>query len=226
MATIAIAGGHGKIALLLSRRLSSSGHDVRGIIRNPDQESDLSAHGASSIVLDLEETDVETLARALDGVDAVVFAAGAGPGSGADRKLTVDRDAAVLLGEAAVAAGVRRYVLVSSIGVTTTPPEGTDEVFRVYIEAKRAAEEGVRGLDLDWTIVRPGQLTDDEGSGSVTVTPGDTRGPVPRADVAAVLAAALERADLSGSTFTVISGPDSIDAALDAFVATGDMPMD
>lgn len=216
MATFAIAGGHGKIALLLSRTLTSAGHDVRGIIRNPEHRSDLAAHGATDIVLDLEDTDVENLAAALDGVDGVVFAAGAGPGSGADRKLTVDRDAAVLLGDAAVAAGVRRYVLVSSIGVTKPLDEIDDEVFRVYLEAKRAAEEGVRALDLDWTIVRPGGLTDDEGSGSVTLTPEDAEGPIPRGDVANVIAAVLQRDDLAGVTFTALSGDTAIDAALDA----------
>jgi nucleoside-diphosphate-sugar epimerase len=219
MATIAIAGGHGKIALLLSRLLSSTGNDVRGIIRNPEQTSDLAAHGAASIVLDLESTDVETLAAELSGVDAVVFAAGAGPGSGTDRKLTVDRDAAVLLGNAAVAAGVRRYVLISSIGVSSPPPEGTDEVFRVYLDAKRAAEEGVRGLDLDWTIVRPGGLTDDGPAGTVTLTPKDTRGEIPRADVAAVIAAVLERDDLHGATFTALSGNSTISEALDSLAA-------
>jgi nucleoside-diphosphate-sugar epimerase len=219
MATIAIAGGHGKIALLLSRLLSSTGNDVRGIIRNPEQTSDLAAHGAASIVLDLESTDVETLAAELSGVDAVVFAAGAGPGSGTSRKLTVDRDAAVLLGNAAVAAGVRRYVLISSIGVSSPPPEGTDEVFRVYLDAKRAAEEGVRGLDLDWTIVRPGGLTDDEPAGTVTLTPEDTRGEIPRADVAAVIAAVLERDDLHGVTFTALSGRSTVSEALDSLAA-------
>lgn len=216
MATFAIAGGHGKIALLLSRTLSSAGHDVRGIIRNPEQRADLHAHGASDIVLDLEQTDVDTLAQALEGVDGVVFAAGAGPGSGTDRKLTVDRDAAVLLGNAAVAAGVRRYVLISSIGVTTPLDQVEDEVFRVYLEAKRAAEEGVRGLDLDWTIIRPGSLTDDAGSGFVTLTPEDTQGPIPRGDVANVIAAVLERDDLAGITVTALSGDTAIDAALDA----------
>lgn len=219
MATIAIAGGHGKIALLLSRTLSSAGHDVRGIIRNPDQRADLAAHGALSIVLDLESTDVDTLATELDGVDAVVFAAGAGPGSTADRKLTVDRDAAVLLGRAAVAAGVRRYVLISSIGVSSPPPEGTDEVFRVYLEAKKAAEEGVRELPLDWTIIRPGSLTDDEPTGTVTLTPEDTRGDISRGDVAIVIAALLERDDLAGVTFTALSGSTEVEDALDALVS-------
>jgi nucleoside-diphosphate-sugar epimerase len=218
MATIAIAGGHGKIALLLSRTLSSAGHDVRGIIRNPDQRGDLAAHGALSIVLDLESTDADTLAAELDGVDSVVFAAGAGPGSSADRKLTVDRDAAVLLGRAAVAAGVKRYVLVSSIGVSSPPPEGTDEVFRVYLEAKRAAEEGVRELPLDWTIVRPGELTDDEPAGTVTLTPEDTRGRITRTDVAIVIAALLDRDDLAGVTFTALSGTTEVEDALDALV--------
>lgn len=216
MATIAIAGGHGKIALLLSQILTDSGHDVRGIIRNPDQSDDLAEHGAESIVLDLESTDVDTLSAALDGADAVVFAAGAGPGSGPERKLTVDRDAAVLLGRAASSAGIRRYVLVSSIGVTTPPSEDMDESFRVYLEAKRAAEDAVRSLDLDWTIVRPGGLTDDEPTGMVTLTPEDTRGSIPRGDVAAVLAAVLRRDDLAGRTLTALSGPSAIDEALDS----------
>lgn len=125
---VVIAGGHGKIALRLERLLTLRGDDVVGIIRNPDHAADLADHGAAASVLDLEHTDRETLSAELEGTDAVVFAAGAGPGSGVARKDTVDRAAAVLLADAARDAGVRRYLLVSSMGAGSVPPSGTDPV--------------------------------------------------------------------------------------------------
>lgn len=168
---VVIAGGHGKIALRLSRLLTVRGDDVLGVIRNPAQAADLASHGATAAVLDLEHTDRDTLAGELTGADAVVFAAGAGPGSGAARKDTVDRAAAELLAEAARATGVRRYLLVSSMGAGTDPRPGTDEVFAAYLRAKAAAEAGLRESGLDWTILRPGHLTDDSGVGTVRLEP-------------------------------------------------------
>lgn len=187
---VVIAGGHGQIALLLQQRLSAAGHACIGIIRRPDQAADLEQVGSTALVLDLEHTDVRTLAGHLDGTDAVVFAAGGGPSSGAARKLTMDRDGAVLLADAAEAAGVRRYVMVSAIGADAHDPT-SDDVFQVYLRAKSEADADLRARDLDWSVVRPGGLTNDPPTGRVQLAESTGRGSVPRADVAAVLAELL-----------------------------------
>jgi uncharacterized protein YbjT (DUF2867 family) len=146
-----------------------------------------------------------------------VFAAGAGPGSGAARKDTVDRGAAVLLADAAQLAGARRYLLVSSMGAGAEPPAGTDDVFAAYLRAKTAAEDELRGRDLDWTILRPGGLTDDAGTGRVRLEPQVPRGQVPRDDVAAVLAALLAEPATAGRVLELVSGdvpvPDAVRTA-------------
>jgi nucleoside-diphosphate-sugar epimerase len=184
---VVIAGGHGQIALRLAKELSDRGHEPIGLLRNPDQVPDLERNGARGEVLDLEHTTVDELSAIVAGADVVVFAAGAGRGSGAARKETVDRVGAVLLADAAQQAGVRRYVMVSAMGAEDADP-ASDEVFQVYLRAKAAADADLRARDLDWTIVRPGSLTDDAPTGKVDLGPGRPRGTVSRADVATVLA--------------------------------------
>ena len=213
---IVIAGGHGKIALLLERRLTVRGNDVLGLIRNPDHAADLAAQGAAASVLDLEHTDRDTLAAELTGADAVVFAAGAGPGSGAPRKDTVDRAAAVLLADASRTAGVRRYLLVSSMGAGAEPAPGTEEVFAAYLRAKTAAEEALRESGLDWTILRPGGLTDGDSTGAVQLASSVPRGQIPRDDVAAVLVGLLDEPGTIGATLELTSGTTPIDEAIRA----------
>ncbi|MDY0891145.1 SDR family oxidoreductase [Frigoribacterium sp. CFBP9030] len=218
---IVIAGGHGKIALLLERRLADAGHDPVGIVRNADHTADLETAGARALVLDLEKTDVDTLAGHLDGADAVVFAAGGGGGSGAERKLTIDRDGAVLLADAAEKAGVGRYVMVSAIGTddfdparAELPAENDDDVYQVYMRAKSEADADLRGRDLDWTIVRPGGLTDDAGTGLVTLGTTVDRGTIPRADVAEIIATALIEGTAVKTQFEVVSGDATVSDAL------------
>jgi uncharacterized protein YbjT (DUF2867 family) len=193
--------------------LAARGDDVLGLIRNPDHASDVRGAGASAVVCDLERVSVEEVAAAIDGSDAVVFAAGAGPGSGAERKVTMDRDGAIKLLRAATSSGVGRYVMVSSVGAEN-PPSG-DEVFEVYLRAKAAADAAVEASELDWTILRPGGLTDDAGSGSVRIETTPFSGPVPRDDVAAVLAALLADGRTSGRILHLSSGSTPIGEALD-----------
>ncbi|MFE0699995.1 SDR family oxidoreductase [Streptomyces sp. NPDC058872] len=210
---IVIAGGHGRIALRLERLLSAAGHEVAGIIRRPEQGADLREAGAEPVVLDLESASVEMVAAVLQGVDAVVFAAGAGPGSGPARKDTVDRAAAVLLADAAERAGVRRYVMVSSMGADASHPG--DEVFDAYLRAKGAADDAVRSrTQLDWTVLRPGGLTDDAGTGMVRLEARTGRGPVPRDDVAAVLAELLDTPGTAGLTLELIAGSVPLSVAV------------
>lgn len=200
---IAIAGGHGQIARLLTRRLAGAGDRVRALIRAPSHRDDVTADGAEPVVLDLEEATASDVAQAIAGCDAVVFAAGAGAGSGAARKETVDYGAAVKLIEAARAAGVPRYVMVSAMG-TDEPPEG-DDVFSVYLRAKARADRALMDSDLDWTVVRPGRLTDEEATGRVAAARHVERGGIPRDDVAAVLAAVLHSTP-ANTVFELVSG--------------------
>ncbi|MEV5601302.1 SDR family oxidoreductase [Streptomyces sp. NPDC052299] len=202
---IVIAGGHGQIALRLERLLAARGDEAAGIIRNPGQSDDLRAVGAEPVVLDLESATVEEVAEVLRGADAAVFAAGAGPNSGTARKDTVDRGAAVLFADAAERAGVRRYVVVSSMGAD--PDHAGDEVFDVYLRAKGEADADVRSrAALDWTILRPGMLTNDAGTGQVLLAASTGRGPVPRDDVAAALVELLDTPATAGLTLELISG--------------------
>ncbi|MFE0649188.1 SDR family oxidoreductase [Streptomyces sp. NPDC059534] len=210
---IVIAGGHGQIALRLERLLSAGGHEVAGIIRKPEQGAALREAGAEPVVLDLESASVEMVAAVLQGADAAVFAAGAGPGSDAARKDTVDRGAAVLFADAAQRAGVRRYVVVSSMGADATHPG--DEVFDAYLRAKGAADDEVRArTSLDWTILRPGALTNDAGTGLVRLEARTGRGPVPRDDVAAVLAELLDTPATAGLTLELIAGSTPLSVAV------------
>ncbi|MEU0597660.1 SDR family oxidoreductase [Streptomyces sp. NPDC006393] len=210
---IVIAGGHGQIALRLERLLTARGDEVAGIIRRAEQGDDLRAAGAEPVVLDLESASVEEVAERLRGADAAVFAAGAGPGSGAARKDTVDKGAAVLFADAAVRAGVRRHLVVSSMGADAR--HKGDEVFDVYLRAKGAADDHVRAQEaLDWTILRPGSLTDEPGSGQVRLEAHTGRGSVPRDDVATVLAELVDTPATAGLTLELVGGSTPVSVAV------------
>lgn len=213
---VLIAGGHGQIALRLERLLTLRGDEAIGLVRNPEHAADLADVGATAVVLDLEEASAGDVTSELHGVDAVVFAAGAGPGSGIPRKDTVDRAAAALLADAAERTGVRRYILISSMGAGDEPPPGTDEVFAAYLKAKRASEEDLRARDLDWTILRPGGLSNDPGTGYVTLAPSVSRGAVPRDDVAEVILGLLSEPGTALATLELVSGDTPIPAAIAA----------
>lgn len=218
---VVIAGGHGKIGLRLARLLGEREEHAIALVRAPEQEADVVALGGHPVVFDLEAGSAQDLATVLDGADAVVFAAGAGPGSSAARKDTVDRGAAVLLAQACELAGVRRYVMVSSMGADTGAtglPDGADEVFAAYLDAKKAADDDVRSRDLDWTILRPGALTMASGTGHVRLAEQTGRGEVPREDVAAVLLALLDEPRTAGLTLELIGGDTPVAAAVAAVV--------
>ena len=211
---VVIAGGHGQVAQHLERMLAERGDQPVGIVRNPGHVADLETLGAEAVVLDLEKASVDEVAEVVRGADAVVFAAGGGPRSGPARKETVDKGAAVLLADAAEQAGVGRYVMVSSMGTDRADPD-SDDVFQVYLRAKKAADEYLQASGLDWTIVRPGRLTDDPGTGKVTVGTLE-RGDIPRADVAAVLVGALDTPSTVRKTFDAVHGDQEIPGALAA----------
>ena len=209
---VVIAGAHGKIARSLARLLVPHDNRVRGLIRNPAHADDLLTDGSEPVVCDLERVGTEEVAAAIAGADAAVFAAGAGPGSGAERKLTVDRDGAVKLMEAAQMADVERYAMVSSIGAES-PPDG-DDVFSVYLRAKAGADQALMSSDRAWTIVRPVSLQDEPGTGRVRIAEQRIDGKVPRDDVAAVLASVLHEPCAIGRVLYLSAGDDPIEGAL------------
>ena len=208
---VAIAGGHGRIALRLARVLSGRGEGVRSLVRNPDHEADVREHGGEAVVCDLEHAAEEEVAEAIGGCDAVVFAAGAGPGSGPERKWTMDYGGAVKLIAAARAAGIRRYLMVSAM---SADPDAEGGGFAVYLRAKGKADAELAAAGLDHTIVRPGGLTDDPGTGRVKAAAKLDRGQIPRHDVAAVLAACLDAPNTVGKTFDLVSGETPVDDAV------------
>lgn len=217
---IVIAGAHGQVARRLGRLLSGRGDTVVGLVRNPDHRADLEADGTTPAVLDLESAAVDDVAEVVRGADAVVFAAGAGPGSGAARKDSVDRGAAVLLADAAERAGVRTYLLVSSMGTDLVagggPPEGLDDVFAAYLRAKLAAEQDLLARPaLAVTVLRPGGLTDEPGTGRVTLDRHVERGEIPRDDVAAVLLELLDH-PRDGAVVELVSGGTPVAEAVAA----------
>jgi uncharacterized protein YbjT (DUF2867 family) len=212
---VVIAGGHGKIALLLERLLAGRGDQAVGLIRNPAHVAGVQQAGAEAVVCDLEAASADDVAALLSGADAVVFAAGAGPGSGVPRKDSVDRGASVLMADAAGRAGVRRFVQVSSMGAGQPPGRDGDEVWTAYITAKTAAEDDLRSRDLDWTILRPGGLTDAPPADRVRLAaPPVPRGSIPRADVAGVIVALLDNPGSRHLTLELVSGDSPIDEAV------------
>jgi uncharacterized protein YbjT (DUF2867 family) len=211
---VAIAGGHGQIALRLAAVLSQRGDQAVALIRNPDHADDVRQAGAEPAVVDLEHANEDDVAQAIAGSDAVVFAAGAGPGSGPERKETMDYGGAVKLIAAAKQAGVGRYVIVSSMGAD--PDALGDDTFSVYLRAKGRADDAVRASGLDATVVRPGGLTNNVGTGRVKLGEGVPRGQVTRDDVAAVLAAVLDSPSTIGRTVDLIGGDTPVAEAVDA----------
>lgn len=217
---IVIAGAHGRIARELGRLLVAAGHDVAGLIRNPDQAADLEADQVAPVVIDLENSTSDDVIQVLTGAEAAVFAAGAGRG-GQERYDTVDRGAAVLLADGAEQAGVQRFVQISAMGLDMirggVRPDGLNEVRYAYLVAKLAAEEDLMSRSsLDWTILRPGRLTDEPAVGLVELGRGLELGTIPRHDVAAVLAELLRTGRGSGQVLDVVSGtldiPDAVAA--------------
>jgi nucleoside-diphosphate-sugar epimerase len=208
---IAIAGAHGKIGLRLARILATRGDEVVGLIRNPDHASDVAAAGARPVVCDLERASSSEVSDAVGAADALVFAAGAGPGSGVERKLTMDRDGAIKLMEATEQTAPR-YVMVSAVGAESPPPG--DGVFEVYLRAKAEADAAVMASHREWVIVRPGRLTDAPGSGTARIETDPFRGEISRDDVAAVLAVVLADASAPGRILYANSGDLPIEQAL------------
>lgn len=213
---VVIAGGHGKIALRLTKLLAARGDTVVGIVRNPDHIDDIKQAGGDAVVLDLENVSAADTVEVLTGADAVVFAAGAGPGSGATRKDTVDRAASVLVADAAADAKVTRFLQVSAMGLGRADDPDVNAVFGAYLRAKAAADEYLMATDLAWTVLRPGLLTDDPGTGKVHLAVDVGGGVVTRDDVAAVLVELLDHPETAGKVYELVGGETPVAEALSA----------
>jgi len=211
---IAIVGGHGKIARLLIPDLISQGHEVVALARRDEQLDHLATLGANPRRLDIETASEDDFAAAFGHSDAVVFAAGGGPDGDVERKRTVDLEGALKSIAGARTSGAHRFVQISAIGVDAPVPDGTDEVWRVYVEAKRDADAALRASDLAWTIIRPGGLTDDDATGRVALGSKVDRSTVSRGDVAAVIAATLRMPESIGHQWELIGGMTPIDQAV------------
>jgi uncharacterized protein YbjT (DUF2867 family) len=213
---IAIVGGHGQVARHLHPILARAGHTPVALVRNEVYRVDLEDLGAEVRLLDIERDDANAFAAAFEGCGAVVFAAGGGPDGNKERKRTVDLEGSLKSTAGAKKIGIRRFLQVSAINVDDPLPADTGEVWRAYVEAKRDADAELRGSGLDWTIIRPGRLTDDPGTGLVSLGPDIPGGDVPRADVASVLAAVLNRDDTVGQQWNLVSGDTPVAEAVEA----------
>ncbi|OBK12211.1 SDR family oxidoreductase [Mycobacterium asiaticum] len=211
MAHIIVIGGHGKVALHLARILTERGDTVSSVFRNPDHVDDVAATGATPVVADIEQRDTDALADLLAGHDAVVFSAGAGGGDPA-RTYAVDRDAAIRVIDAAERAGAKRFIMVSYFGAGPNHGVSADDSFFAYAEAKGAADEHLRASGLDWTVLGPGRLTLDPGTGRIAI--GKAKGSVSREDVALVAAAALRDDSTISRTIEFNNGDVPIEEAL------------
>lgn len=215
---IAIVGGHGKVALQLIPLLLERGKEVVALARRDEQLAELEQMGASPRYLDIEAADDAVFAAAFAECDAVVFAAGGGPDGNIERKRTVDLEGSLKTIEGARGAGIDRVVQVSAIGVDNPLPDDVEDVWKAYVEAKRDADKALRASGLAWTIIRPGGLTDDAGTGEVTLAEQVERGSIPRADVAAVIAEVLDRPESAAHQWELVGGDTPVADAVGAAV--------
>jgi uncharacterized protein YbjT (DUF2867 family) len=216
MTRIAVVGGHGQIARLLHPLLLEAGHQPVALVRRQEHADALQAQGVETRFLDIEASAEDDFAAALEGCDAVVFAAGGGPDGNIERKRTVDLEGSLKSIAGARRAGVQRFVQVSAIGVDEPLPDDTDDVWRAYVEAKRDADAALRASDLAWTVLRPGRLTDDPAAGRVALGEGVERGDVPRADVAGVIAAVIDDERTVGHQWNLVGGDHDVLEAVSA----------
>jgi nucleoside-diphosphate-sugar epimerase len=214
MSRVAIVGGHGQVALHLLHVLRRAEHTPVALVRTEDYRAELEGKGAEVGLLDIERQGSADFAAAFEGCDAVVFAAGGGPDGNIERKRTVDLEGSLKSIAGAESAGIRRFVQISAIGVDDPLPEDTGDVWRAYVEAKRDADSALRSSDLDWTILRPGRLTDDPATGLVALGGDVTRGDVTRADVAAVVAAVLDADRTIGKQWALVGGDTPVAEAV------------
>ena len=208
---VLVAGANGQVGQHIVRFLAERDHQVQAMIRDQDQAQRLRELGGEPVVADLEGD----VSHTVEGSDAVIFSAGGGPGSGAEKKETVDYGGASKLIQAAIEHGVNRYLMVSTVGAQD--PENANEKMQPYLRAKARADEELKHSGLDYTIVRPGPLTDEQGTGRIDAsTELGRRKEIPREDVARAIVVALEQRNTVGKTFEVFAGDTPVEEALES----------
>lgn len=220
MSTVAVVGGNGKIARRLHPLLVERGHTPVALVRSEAQRAELEALGAQVRILDIENATTDAFAAAFGGCDVVVFSAGGGPDGNVERKRTVDLEGSLKSIQAATERGISRFVQVSAINVDDPVADDASEVWAAYVAAKADADAALRATDLDWTILRPGRLTDDEGTGSVAFGPDVQRAEIPRADVAAVIAELVDTGAGVRAQANLVSGDVPVTEAVKALQPT------
>lgn len=211
---VLVVGANGQVGKHLVQFIQETdGMEAKAMIRKEEQASYFKELGAETVLVDLEE-DTNTIAEAYNGVDAVVFTAGSGPNTGADKTVLIDLDAAVKTIEAAKQKGVDRYVMISSFDTTREAIQGAPSSFAPYVAAKHYADDWLRRTNLDYTIIHPGMLTNDEGSGQVEAAETVERGEIPREDVARVILSTLENKSTIGKEFQVVGGTKPVKEAI------------
>lgn len=213
MARIIVLGGTGRTGRQLIEQLTAQGDSVVAVFRNPAKRDEIAAMGAEPFIADLAQAQVADLAKAMVGGDAVIFAAGTRENE--DNVDQIDRDGAIKSAQAAEQAGIARFIQISAIGARTGFPDGLDDKMLAYYRAKRAGDEYVMSTGLDWTIIEPGELTEDSGSRRINAAEAiGAFGQIARADVAATAIAALNEPATIRRAFEIVSGDTPIAEAL------------
>ncbi|RWZ54473.1 SDR family oxidoreductase [Halobacillus fulvus] len=211
---VLVVGANGQVGKHLVKMIQDQDDlEAVAMIRKEEQASYFHDLGAETAIVDLED-DTETIAKAYEGVDAVVFTAGSGPNTGPDKTVLIDLDGAVKTIEAAKQSGVKRYIMISSFDTTREAIQEAPSSFSPYVVAKHYADDWLRRTDLDYTIIHPGMLTNDEGTGQVEAAETVDRGEIAREDVAGVILATLVNNSTVGKEFQVVGGSKAIEDAI------------
>jgi len=209
---VLVVGANGQIGQKLTEILHSDDeHSVLAMVRKQEQKEEFSKKGIETVIADLEGS-VAQLKQAMKGCDAIVFTAGSGGGTGAEKTLLIDLDGAVKTMEAAEAAGVDRFIMVSALQANNR--ENWNEAIKPYYVAKHYADRVLMQSNLTYTIIRPGGLLNEKGTGKISVGDQLERGYIPREDVAQTIVEALSNDHTKKRSFDLIAGDDQISVAL------------
>lgn len=213
---VLVVGANGQIGKHLVQFIQDTGNmKAKAMIRNPEQASFFENIGAETAVVDLEG-EIDQIAAAAKDVDAIVFTAGSGSHTGKDKTIMVDLDGAVKTIEAAKESGVKRFIMISSFDTRREAIQRASTSFAPYVAAKHYADQWLKATDLDYTIIHPGLLTNNEGTGNIKAGSEVERGEIPREDVARVIVATLENEKTIGKEFQVVTGTTPIKEAVDS----------
>ncbi len=213
MLNILVVGANGQIGKHLVKLIQDNGDQARAMIRKEEQANYFKDLGAETAIVNLED-EVDAIANAAEGVDAVVFTAGSGPKTGKDKTLMIDLDGAVKTIQAAEQANVKRFVMISSFDTNREAIQSAPESFAPYVVAKHYADEWLLNSDLDYTIIHPGLLTNEPGTNQVNLGANVERGEVPREDIAKVIYTSLKNDTTIGKRFRAVGGQTAVEEAI------------